>query len=135
MKAPEMQTLELHTLAHFPLAKALPLSHLMIGGERPLDTTPPQEQPCYLKSLSVTSHDVLHTVALLPFVLISRLVSLDVLASSPNSQTADIIRENIQHILDLCASTLQYLVLRADCRHSNYVQCSLVNLTSLTHLT
>ncbi|KAG6907403.1 hypothetical protein DXG01_009015 [Tephrocybe rancida] len=109
MQTPEMESLELRNITHFPLAVALPLRHLVIFGRGPFDTNTlvPNERPSQLQSLRVAFHYVLQTLVELPFLNLSRLVRFDTGVGNPASL------RTIQCILDGCAPTLQALCLRA----------------------
>ncbi|KAG6908556.1 hypothetical protein DXG01_004189 [Tephrocybe rancida] len=131
MQTPEMESLELRNIAHFPLAVVLPLRHLIIFGRWPFDTTTlvPDEGPSQLRSLRVEFHWVLQALLDLPFLDLSRLVRFDAGLGDPTSI------ETIQCILDGCASTLQDLFLRAySSDFESHHPLSLSHLTSLMSL-
>ncbi|KAG6914504.1 hypothetical protein DXG01_016853 [Tephrocybe rancida] len=134
MKAPDMQTLELQALAHFSLAVALPLTHLVIIGRRPLAITPhqiPAEGPSRLHTLRVEHNEVLQTIVDAPFLDLSRLVRFDAFVGDRGAPVT------IQHVLNICAPTLQELCLRAHPSDSfdDTLDLSLALLSALTDLT
>ncbi|KAG6914506.1 hypothetical protein DXG01_016855 [Tephrocybe rancida] len=104
IQARELRTLELRSIVHFPLAAALPLGNLIIRlGSGPFDTTTASHSPTHhLQSLHMERHAILRTLIDVPFLSISRLVRFE--AFEKNNVDTII---TIQHVLDVCAETLQ----------------------------
>ncbi|KAG6907401.1 hypothetical protein DXG01_009013 [Tephrocybe rancida] len=104
IQARELRTLELRNIAHFPLAVALPLDYLIIRlGSGPFDTTTSVSHSPrhHLQSLRVESHAILRTLIDVPFLSISRLIRFEAFANNVDTLIT------IQHVLHICAETLQ----------------------------
>ncbi|KAG6908553.1 hypothetical protein DXG01_004186 [Tephrocybe rancida] len=131
MQTPEMESLELRNITHFPLAVALPLRHLIIFGRGPFGTPTltPDEGPSQLQSFHVDFRYVLQKLVDLSLLDFSHLVRFDAVVGDPESVGT------IQRILSGCAPTLQALRLRALCSDfESHHPLSLSQLKSLKTL-